>query len=78
MDSTYQLPATGPRAGQQYLDAQGRRWSVQEVSTLWPGAGYCVLDLLVRGPGASDARFRMTNREFFTFATSGGLRMVRG
>lgn len=79
MDSSFELPTTGPRRGQQYLDAQGRRWSVRQVCPLGAGGAgdYSVLDVSVRGADDRGASFRITCREFFTLASSGGLKMLR-
>ena len=76
MNSTYEIPLSPPEAGQQYLDVEGRCWSVEEVCRLGAPANpdYYLLRMAFRAPGQREARLVVSKHEFLRMATESGLR----
>ncbi|HYF19259.1 MAG TPA: hypothetical protein VEA40_15430 [Ramlibacter sp.] len=78
MHSTYEIPLLPPEPGQQYLDVEGRRWSVQEVLRLGGPAkpDWYLLRMAFHVPGQPEARLVVSKHEFLRLAGESGLRPV--
>jgi len=73
-----ELEIPPPVVGQQYMDAQNRRWAVRGIRPLGSvGGAYYVLDLDFRTHDSSAARMRMSSREFFKLAATGFLKPLQ-
>jgi hypothetical protein len=80
MNSTIDIHRVQPEVGQQFTDASGRRWSVEDVQPLGThGAAnpFFVLRMTFKSPDARGATFRMSSQEFQTLAAGGGFRPAR-
>lgn len=80
MNSTYEIPLLPPEVGQQYRDAEGRRWRVEEVCRLGGAASrdYYLLRMAFHGPGQHLARVVVSKHEFLRLAGEAGLRPLLG